>query len=404
MATERLTATQARRRILAAQGFRAQQQAEAPVSRAALSKGFDRLNVLQIDSVTALCRSHYVPLFSRLGCYRAGTLDGITQGRKRRTFEYWGHEASHLPLDLWPVFGWRRRRAQAGIGLYKGLQRFSQERPEIIGSVADEVASLGTAVASDLTCAPNRGKGNWWGWSEAKIALEYLFWTGRITTHERRGFERVYAPSEQVIPAPIFDQADLPEAEALRLLLHRSLDSLGVATAEDLLDYFRLPKGEGRAALAELAATGEIQPVEVKGWDRPAYTRPDLRSCRGVPDLRLLSPFDNLVFCRPRTLRAFGFDYKLEFYVPQPKRRFGYYVMPMLWGDRLVGRVDVRADRASGSLRVPAAYAEAGEALEPLAEALAASLRRLADWQGLDEIRIEGDGELDRRLLRLEKS
>jgi len=175
-------------------------------------------------------------------------------------------------------------------------------------------------------------------------------------------------------------------------------EALGVATADDLIDYFRLPKTEARPLITAMAEDGMLIPVTVTGWDRPAYTLPDLRRSKGVPDLRLLSPFDSLIFFRPRALRAFGFDYRMEFYVPADKRRFGYYVMPMLWGDRLIGRVDVRADRANGILTVPAAYTEPGEPESPLAEVLATSLIQLATWQGLEQVMAQGTSSFDKAL------
>lgn len=387
---ERLSRAEARRIAVAAQGF-----GPRPASTGArrLAAAFERLGLLQIDSVNVLVRSHYLPLFSRLGAYPVGALDKAARGRRRSAFEYWGHEASLMPVSLQPLFRWRMARAAAGRGIYGGLARFAVEQAGYVERVYREVAARGPLAAGELS-EGGRGEGGWWGWSDGKRALEYLFWAGRVTTAERRGFERVYGVTETVLPQAIIGLPTPAEEEAQRALLRIAVQALGVATEPCLRDYFRLDPADSKTRVAELVETGELLPVSVEGWDRPAYLDPKARLPRRIGARALLSPFDSLVFERRRTEELFDFHYRLAFYTPAEKRSHGYYVMPFLLGDRLVARIDLKADREAGVLRVLAAHLEAGARAGPVAEALAAELALMTEWLGLSGLAVAERGDL----------
>ena len=362
-----------------------------------------RLGLLQIDSVNVLVRSHYLPLFSRLGAYAPALLDRAAWSRRgrRRLFEYWGHEASLLPVELHPLLRWRMARAERGEGVYGRIGRFGRERRAFIEATLAEIVERGALSASELTDG-GRGPGSWWGWSEGKTALEWLFWSGRLTTAERRmaGFERVYDLPERVLPSAILDLPTPPEADAQRDLLRLAAGALGVATERDLREYFRLTPEDARARLSELVEGGELQPVSVRDWANPAYLAPGVRAPRRIEAAALLSPFDPLVWERARAERLFDFHYRIEIYTPAAKRRHGYYVLPFLLGDRLVGRVDLKADRTRGRLAVNAAYAEPGIELGAAADALKTELRTMAGWLGLDDVAVQPRGELAEALRR----
>lgn len=393
---ERLSAGQARRALLAAQGLaepRPGLRDGSRLDRRHLERVFGRVGLLQIDSVNALVRSHYLPLFARLGPYPQSLLDARAWGRRPLLFEYWGHEASLLPLALQPLLRWRMARAAAGEGIYSALARFGRERRAFVEAVLAEVRARGPVTAGELEDG-GRSSGGWWGWSEGKRALEWLFWAGLVTTATRRNFERVYDLTERVLPAEILACPTPPEAEAQRALIEIAARALGVATAGCLRDYFRLPAEAMAPRLAELAEEGLLLPVTVEGWERPAWLHRDARLPRRVAARALLSPFDSLVWRRERGERAFGFSYRLEIYTPAEKRRWGYYVLPFLLGERLVARVDLKAERAAGRLRVEAAHGEAGIDPERVADALAAELQALAAWLGLGEVAVAPRGDL----------
>ena len=377
-----LSAAEARRVALAAQGFDRPRPSTA-IDRCRVVEAVRRLGVVQMDSVNVLVRSHYLPLYSRLGPYDPGLLDAAAyDGRRRRLFEYWGHEASLLPVETQPLLRWRMERAKDGDGLWGGVARFGRERGAFCAAVLEEIRERGPLGVSELAAAGRR-KGGWWGWSEGKVALEWLFWTGRITTRSRRRFERVYDLTERVLPRAVVDAPTPDAAPAQRALLRIALRALGVATERDLRDYFRLPVADTRARLAELVEAGACVPVEVEGWRGTAYVRPDLRVPRRVEARALLSPFDSLVWCRERLQRLFGFHFRLEIYTPAHARRHGYYVLPFLLGDRLVARVDLKADRAAGRLRVLSTHYEAAVERAEVRAALRAELAELARWLGL---------------------
>jgi uncharacterized protein YcaQ len=382
----------ARRIALAAQGFGGERAAE-PSGFAQMRRMVERLGLLQIDSVNVLIRSHYLPLFSRLGPYPTARLDAAALGRKRNLFEYWGHEASLLPVATYPLLRWRMERARHGLGIYGGLARFAKENRPFLDAVLAEIRARGPLSAGELTDG-GRGEGGWWGWSDGKRAVEYLFWAGELTTAERRGFERVYDVPERVLPHDVLATPVPSEEEAQRQLLLISARALGIGTEFDLRDYFRLEVTDTKARLAELMEDGALTPVTVEGWRNPAYLDPNARIPRRIEAHALLSPFDSLIFERSRTERLFDFHYRLAFYTPADKRSHGYYVMPFLMGDRLVARLDMKAERAASTLAVPAAHLEECVAPGPVAEALAAELRLLAGWLGLETVRVGGEGDL----------
>jgi uncharacterized protein YcaQ len=353
-----------------------------------------RLHLLQIDSVNVLTRAHYLPLYSRLGPYAQATLDERSFGRnKRALFECWAHEASLLPLHLHPLMRWRMARASAGDGTYEQMNRFGKEERHYLKQVLDFISRHGPAAASEV---PGGGKsdGGWWGWSRGKLALETLFDQGLVTAATRRGFERLYDVPERVIPADILNLPTPGEPEAIRQLMALSAEALGIAAEADLRDYFRLPLAQSRKALAELVEAGTLIPTAVEGWTQKAYLHRDARLPRRAGGQALLSPFDPLVWERKRAERLFGFRYRLEIYTPAPRRQFGYYVLPFLLDDRLVGRVCLKADRQAGILRANAAYHEDGADPGETAPALADELQLMARWLGLSTVEAARRGNL----------
>ncbi|WP_244643820.1 winged helix-turn-helix domain-containing protein [Alsobacter metallidurans] len=386
-----LTATQARRIALAAQGFARPRPDEA--TRTHFDAMTARLGLLQIDSVNVLARAHHMPAYSRLGPYDVGMLDQAAYGgRRRKLFEYWGHEASLIRCEHQPLLRWRMARAERGEGTYTGIARYGREHPDAVKAVLREVEKRGRLAARDL--GEERGAGTWWGWSDTKRALEWLFWAGLVTTATRRGnFERVYDLTERVLPRKALDAPTPSEPDAHRELLRIAARALGVATSQDLRDYFRLgPSASAR--LPELVEEGALLPVAVKGWKQPAYLSSDARKPRAVAAQAVVSPFDPLLWHRSRTERLFGVRYRIEIYTPAHKREHGYYVLPFLLGDRIVGRFDLKADRAAKRLIVQSAHLEAGQQPGPVAEAAADELHRLAAWLGLSTIEVKPKGDL----------
>ncbi len=381
---EKLSLAEARRIALAAQGFGGPRPGRVTASR--WLKIVDRLSLHQIDSVNVLVRAHYLPAFSRLGPYDRSLIDSAAWGsrRKRRLFEYWAHEASLLPLALHPLLRWRMARADRGGAGWKGLRLFAGERRAEAEVLLNRIRNEGPSTASDLE--EKRGRSGWWEWSDAKQALEWLFWAGHITTATRRGsFERVYDLTERVIPAEILALPTPDEKDAQRTLVERAASALGVATAQELRDYFRLGPNDAKEAIASLLEAGVLEPVEVPGWARDAYLHRDARRPRRISARALLAPFDPLVWERSRTLRLFDFHYRIEIYTPAEKRQHGYYVLPFLLGDRLIARLDLKADRQGGRLLVHAVHLEPhapADAMDAISEELAA----LAGWLSLAEV------------------
>lgn len=392
---ESLSRGQARRVALAAQGFLDPPHAK-PTMRT-LERTVRRTGVLQIDSVNVLQRAQFMPLYARMGPYDTDLLRRASAERPRRLVEYWAHEAAYMPVGLWPLM--HHRMAQAHDRAWGGPRSVARENPQLLRDVLADVRARGARSArqieADLTGGAGRTKDHWgWNWSEVKKALEFLFYAGDITVAGRNGsFERLYDVPERVLPASVLAAPTPAPADAHRELVRRAAASHGVATEQCLRDYYRMGAGETRVAVAELVEAGDLQPVTVEGWRRPAYLHREARLPRRVAARTLLSPFDPVVWERARTEALFDFRYRIEIYVPEPQRVHGYYVLPFLLGDALVARVDLKADRASGTLLVPGAFAEPG-APSDVAEHLAAELRRLAGWLGLEQIAIGERGDL----------
>ena len=398
MAKDTLSRAEARRTALAAQGFgRTRPNGEAGAAGAAgwrrIKGSIARMGLLQVDSISVLVRSHYLPVFSRLGAYDRDALDARAfQPRRRELFEYWGHECSLLPLDLQPLLRWRMARAERLDGVWGRVEALVRDRPDYVDTVLAQVRERGPQSARDFQSSGRRG--GMWDWNDGKTALEYLFWSGRVSAAARRGFERIYDLSERVLPAEILARPTPPEAEAQRALVKLAARALGVATESDLRDYFRLSAADAKRAVAALVEAGELLPLGVEGWRQTAYLDPAAKTPRRVLGAALLTPFDPLIWERARTERLFDFRYRVEIYTPAGKRKHGYYVLPFLLDGRLVARVDLKSDRPAGALRVLASHLEAGADSAAVAAALAAELRRLATWLGLSNITVARKGEL----------
>lgn len=390
---DKISLAAARRIAVAAQGF-ADPRPRGTVNRGHVRRVLDRIGLLQIDSVSVLVRAHYLPLFSRLGPYARELVDKAAWSRSRSLFEYWAHEASLVPIETYPFLRWRMARAAAHEGTGR-LARFGRERRDYVETIYRTIVGGGPLVASDLD--GEKGPGGWWGWGDAKHALEWLFWTGRITTATRRGFERVYDLTERVLPAAVVEADHIEPAAAHRHLLSIAARALGVATASDLRDYFRMSPEDAAGPLAELVDAGDLVPVSVEGWTQQAYLHKEARMPRRVEASALLAPFDPLVWERARTERLFGFRYRIEIYTPAEKRVHGYYVLPFLLGDRLVARVDLKSDRQVGALRVLSAHEEPFAPVDT-AHALAAELGRMAAWLGLERVEVAAGEALGQKL------
>ncbi len=403
-----LSAAQARRTAIAAQGL-ARPRPRGRVDVRHLRRALDALGIVQLDSVNVFSRSHYMPLYSRLGPYPRGTLDLLTvhqdgqAGRaradRRELFEYWGHEASLIPIDMQPLLRWRMARADELA--WTGVARVAREEPDLVRRVLELVRERGPIRAAEVA-GPRRVRepGEMWNWNAGKKALEYLFFAGQVVAERRVNFERLYDLPERVLPASVLEMPTPPEAEAQRELLLFAARRLGVATEPDLGDYFRLPRRDSKARLAELLEAGALQRVAVEGWDAPAFAPHDLKVPRRVRARALLSPFDSMVWARERTERLFGFRYRIEIYTPAAKRVHGYYVLPFLLGDRLVARVDLKSDRRAGVLRAVAAFAEPGVDADEIARELAEELRLVSGWLGLGGVEVARKGDLAEALRR----
>ena len=394
--SERLTLAVARRIALAAQGFTDRAPTGLP-DRRHLRRVLGRTQLLQMDSVNVFERAHYLPLFSRLGPYDKALVDRAAY-RDRELFEYWGHEASLLPVAVHPLLRWRMARAEALEEGWGGPLRVMRERPEFVAEVLRRVEQEGPVTAGAMHGGATSSS-PWWGWNDTKVALELLFWSGRVATATRRSFERVYDVTERVLPAEVLAVPTPSREDAQRELVRLAARAHGLATERDLRDYFRLRVEEARAAVVDLVEAGELLAVAVEGWRQPAYLWVGTAVPRRVPASALLSPFDPLVWERSRASRLFGFDYRIEIYTPAAKRVHGYYVLPFLHDERLQARVDLKADRKAGVLRVLAAWLEPGSDPDHIGSALAVQLRRAADWQGLGAVVVEPRGDLAAHLV-----
>lgn len=382
----------ARRIALAAQGFGRPLPVAAGTRQVA--GVLDRLSLLQIDSVNVFERSHYLPAFSRIGAYDRTALDRLTTGRRGRTVEYWAHEAAFIPRELWPRFGFRRgdyrRKGEAWGG-------WVAENRHLAEFLSAELTANGPMRASEIEHDANERRGPWWGWSDVKRTLEWMLRTGEVVCIERRRFERVYALPDQALPAQLLG-VEPDRADAVRDLVALAASALGIATAADLADYWRLKGVDAKPAIADLVDAGLLLPVTVPGWTTggrpaPAYLHRDARRPRRVEATAVLSPFDPVVWFRPRTERMFDFHYRIEIYTPEAQRQYGYYSLPVLVDDRIVGRVDLKSDRKAGVLRVQSAWSEP-DAPGDTAGRLVPVLHRAAAWQGLGEVLVAGRGDL----------
>lgn len=391
-----LSAAEARRIAIAAQGF-----AVARPTTWSKRRVIDlaaRLGVVQIDSVNVVSRSHYLPLFSRLGAYPRAMLEEVAWGKRPALFEYWGHEASLMPLATQPLLRWRMADAKEGRGTWGGVAKFLKSHRPLIDQALAQIAARGPLSASELNLGQRTQKGGWWEWSDAKRATECLFWTGELTTATRRGsFERVYALPEQALPRTIVETPTPTRADAQRALIAIAAKAMGVATERDLRDYFRMGPAESRDRVAELVEAGALTPVDVQGWKQTAYLAQDSAVPRAIRARALLSPFDNLIWFRERTERLFDVRIRLEIYTPAHKRTHGYYVLPFLQGSAITARVDLKADRKAGVLIVQAAHAESAVRADS-AQALAVELTTMAGWLGLARVQVRPNGDLAARL------
>lgn len=389
-----LSAGQARRIALAAQGFA--DPAHARPTMRTLARTVGRTGLLQVDSVNVLQRAHYLPLYSRMGPYDVDLLRRAAQERPRRLVEYWAHVQALMPVELWPLMRHRMERMRAQRGKW---WRTTSE--ELAAAVLAEVRERGPVTARDLDDGLPRSREHWgWNWSQARQVLDYLFTAGDVAIAGRNAqFEVVYDLPERVLPAAVLAAPTPAPDEAVRELVRRAARSHGVASVGCLADYYRMGRTAAKQAVDELVEAGELLPARVEDWPRPVYLHAGAARPRRIAARTLLSPFDPVVWERERTERLFGFHYRIEIYVPAHKRRFGYYVLPFLLGDRLVARVDLKADRATGVLVVRSAHAEP-DAPEETAEELAAELARMAGWLGLSDIVVEQRGDLAAGLIR----
>jgi uncharacterized protein YcaQ len=392
---ERLSLPQARRIALGAQGF-AEPRPSGRVDARHLRRTLDRIGVLQIDSVNVLVRSYELPLFARLGPHSRMLLPDLVE-RRRELFEYWAHEASFVPVELHPLLRWRMEWARTDSFRHsRHLDGFADS----VAQVLSEVTERGPIASSQLLDGGEK-RGPWWGWSSGKIALEYLFYTGTLTSAGRGpNFERRYDLTERVLPPSILELPTPSIEEAHRQLLVRAAKHHGVGTARDLADYFRIKVTAARPRLHELVQEGALVPVQVADWKEIAYLHPEARRPRSVDARALLSPFDSLIWERSRAERLFGVRIRIELYTPAPKRIHGYYVLPFLLGDAIVARVDLKSDRKASCLLVQGAYTEDGHGND-VAVPLAAELRLMATWLGLDNIEVKPRGDLAPALRRI---
>ncbi len=386
MTVPRISIDRARRLALAAQGFNDPAPGVTPDVRH-FRRVLSRVGVVQLDSVNVISRAHYMPFFSRLGPYNRDALDRWLW-KSGEMFEYWIHEASLAPMDHWPHLAYRMQHSHP----WRSIERIIQDQPDFVDRVLSEVRSSGPLRVGELADGGAR-TGPWWGYGPGKLALEWLFVKGQIAIADRPNFTRLYDLTERVIPAEVREAATDPET-ARRALLRAAVRHHGIGTVPDLADYHRLKATDARGVLADLAASGEIAEVTVDGWRGPVYMDPDLSVPRSIDGSALLAPFDPVVWFRDRAERLFGFHYRIEIYVPKEKRVHGYYVLPFLLDGELVGRVDLKADRAGGRLLVQGAFAEPGQDPVRVGVALGEQLASMAMWQGLDDIEVRSNGDL----------
>ena len=378
---------QARRYALGAQGF-VEGRAEGRVDVRHFRKVLERVGVIQLDSVNVFSRAHYMPFFSRIGPYDTEALDDWLWG-SGELFEYWGHMASLLPSSHHRLFRWRMNHGWQ----WNRAEQLIADQPGYMEALLEEVHDKGPLRTSHLD-DPGESSAGMWNWSNGKVALEMLFLQGKVTTAARPNFVRMYDLPERVIPAEHLDTPDPGHDEALAELLMLAAASLGVATADDLADYYRIRMPAARPVLRRLVEAGDLEEVEVEGWDRPGYVHPEATLPRWARGTALLSPFDSLIWYRPRVERLWDFHYRIEIYVPEPKRVYGYYVLPFLYEGDLVGRVDLKTDRRRNALQVKGAFAEPGVDPKKVGRALRKELELVATWLDLDDVIVDRNGDL----------
>ncbi|MDT5334750.1 MAG: uncharacterized protein QOD90_255 [Mycobacterium sp.] len=404
--TPSLTAAQARRVAVAAQGF-GEHKPAGPVTRAHLRRLVSRIQVLQLDSVSVAVRAHYAPVFSRLGPYDRNILERAAWSHSARSprllVEYWAHEAALMAVEDWPLLRWRMREYTDGRWGKEIVRKNRQLAEDVVAAVAELGPSTAGQIEAHLESEPRGRKGPWWDRSDTKWVAEALFASGVLTTATRVGFARHYDLTERVLPSEVFGR-QVDDDVAVRELVLRAATALGVATETDIRDYFRLGAKQAKPVIADLVAEGELEPVEVEGWSAPAYLRAGQIVPRVDRGTALLCPFDPLIFFRPRVERLFDFHYRIEIYVPEPKRQFGYYVWPLLLDGQLVGRVDLKAERTrpdgSTALHALGAFTEPGADRMRVAHAMAGELRSMASWLELDDVIVGQRGDLARELAR----
>jgi uncharacterized protein YcaQ len=392
----RLTAAQARRVAVAAQGL-AEPRPGGAITRAHLRRLISRIQVLQLDSVSVAVRAHYAPVFSRFGPYDRDVLDRAAWTHSARSprllVEYWAHAAALMSVDDWPLLRWRMRQYRNGHWSSHIVKAKPQLADDIVAAVAEFGPCTAGQIEAHLAAEPRAAKGRWWNRSDTKWVAEALFLSGVLTTATRVGFARYYDLSERVLPADVLAR-EIDEDDAVRELTLRAATALGVGTEADIRFYFRLAAGQVKPAIAKLVADGELEQVDVDGWSAPAY----LRTGRSVPRVErgtaLLCPFDPLIFFRHRVQRLFGFQYRIEIYTPAAQRQYGYYVWPFLHDGSLVGRVDLKADRANDALQVVGAFTEEGQPPARVAAALATELESMALWLDLSKVNVGERGDL----------
>jgi uncharacterized protein len=391
-----LTAAQARRVAVAAQGFH-EPKPRGAVTRAHLRRLISRIQVLQLDSVSVAVRAHYAPVFSRLGPYDRDVVDRAAWSHNPRSprllVEYWAHEAALMAVDDWPLLRWRMREYTHGRWGKEIVKKNAKLADDIVAAVGELGPSTSGQIEAHLESEPRGRKGPWWDRSDTKWVAEALFAAGVLTTATRVGFARHYDLTENVLPPEVLAR-EVDDDEAVRELTLRAATALGIGTEPDIRDYFRLAAGQIKPALAKLVADGELEQVEVDGWKAPAYLRAGQIVPRFERGTALLCPFDPLIWFRQRAERLFDFHYRIEIYTPAPKRQFGYYVWPFLLDGQLVGRVDLKAERTSDALNVVGAFTEPGQDAERVASALAEQLQSMASWLGLSDVTVGKRGDL----------
>ena len=372
-----LSIADARALALAAQGFDTARPKTKATQRH-VDALISRLGVIQIDSVNVLVRSQELPLFSRLGSHNRNAIPKATEQQK--LFEYWGHEAAHLPVEIHPLFRWKMEAARLGKAKHWGLTSFYDDNKAFVKRMLKHVEKNGPTTSRELSTRTEK-KGTWWDWDEAKVALEYLFLTGQLMSRGRgTDFARIYDTPERVLPGDVLNAPTPSEHDARKQLLVRSAIAQGVATASDLADYYRQKPATVKPLIAELVEEGELRIVAVDGWKEKAFIHRAAKLPKQLHATALLSPFDSLVWCRPRNERLFDFHYRIEIYTPKEKRKFGYYVLPFMMNGEMVGRVDLKADRANSKLLVHSVHTEKGVKRSTINDALNNELRVMASW------------------------